>query len=307
MRHSSFVQTVFVVLIVLAHRGGAQSNAPAQCGVGIPPNEQTGYVPLPRGDVFCPIVADPKSFHSFASLLRQESSGNAEELRIAAVGIGDEFGLGRWNGSRPGDGLQFGLTAGVFTQFDIKGSDDLLNADYIIGVPVSFRLGWFSTRLRVYHQSSHLGDGYLARETTDLEELEDISYEAFDWVVSVDAGFLRVYGGGERLFNRSPEGLGGHTLHGGAELRPGLRVIPMGSLGGFRLVAGGDLKSAENRAREPSVSARAGLEYDRAGSTDGTARRWGIFYEYYDGPSPYGQFFRDKVKLTGLGIHFNGL
>jgi hypothetical protein len=51
----------------------AQISAPARCGVGIPAAEQTGYVPLPRGDVFCPLVADPKASRSFVSLLRHES------------------------------------------------------------------------------------------------------------------------------------------------------------------------------------------------------------------------------------------
>jgi hypothetical protein len=123
--------------------------------VGILSEEQKGYVALPRGDVFCPIIADPKATRSFASLLRHESGDDLEDptLNIASVGIGDAFGLGRWNGGRPGDGLQFALSAAVFAQFDL-GTDsyELLNADYIVGLPVTFRKGWFSTRLRIYHQ-----------------------------------------------------------------------------------------------------------------------------------------------------------
>ena len=38
----------------------AQTPAPTRCGVGIPASEVSGYVPLPRGDVFCPLLADPK-------------------------------------------------------------------------------------------------------------------------------------------------------------------------------------------------------------------------------------------------------
>ena len=283
----------------------SQSSASARCGVGIPANEQSGYTPLPRGDVFCPLIADPKSFRSFASFLNHEAEGE-ESYHIASVGIGDAFGLGRWNGSRPGDGLQFALSAGVFAQFDLSSeSYDLLNADYVVGLPVTFRRGWFSTRVRLYHQSSHLGDEYLLREPPDRQDRENLSFEAFDWIISADMNALRLYAGGERLFNRQPEDLGQYTAHGGIELRPTARIIPLGSLGGFRFVAAGDVKSSEEHDWDPAISARAGLEYDRAG--DATARRWGIFAEFYTGPSPYGQFFREKVQLVGFGIHFGGL
>jgi hypothetical protein len=257
--------------------------------------------------VFCPLVADPKATRSFASLLRHESGDDLadEQLDIASVGIGDAFGLGRWNGSRPGDGVQFALSAGVFAQFDLgTESYDLLNADYVVGLPITIRRGWFSTRIRVYHQSSHLGDEYLLREPPDRQDRENLTFEALEWLLSADAGPLRLYGGGEMLFRREPEDLGRFVAHGGVELRPLPRVLPLGSLGGFRFVAAGDVKSSEDQDWDPAISARAGLEYDRAG--DPTGRRWGIYLEFYTGPSPYGQFFREKVRLAGLGLHFGG-
>jgi len=293
------------MLVTVAH---AQS-APTRCGVGIPANEQSGYVPLPRGDVFCPIVADPKASRTFVSLLRLESGDDLQdtELDIASVGIGDAFGVGRWSGGTPGDGIQLSITAGVFAQFDLGTSSyDMLNADYVVGLPLTIRKGWFSTRLRVYHQSSHLGDEYLLREPPNRQDRENLSFEAFEWLLSADGGPLRLYGGGELLFQREPEDLGRYVGHGGVEFRPAARIIPMGSLGGFRFVGGVDVKSSEEQDWEPAISARGGLEYDRAGGTDVTARRWGIFAEFYTGPSPYGQFFREKVRLIGVGVHFGG-
>jgi len=293
------------MLVTVAH---AQS-APTRCGVGIPANEQSGYVPLPRGDVFCPIVADPKASRTFVSLLRHESGDDLQdtELDIASVGIGDAFGVGRWSGGTPGDGIQLSITAGVFAQFDLGTSSyDMLNADYVVGLPLTIRKGWFSTRLRVYHQSSHLGDEYLLREPPNRQDRENLSFEAFEWLLSADGGPLRLYGGGELLFQREPEDLGRYVGHGGVEFRPAARIIPMGSLGGFRFVGGVDVKSSEEQDWEPAISARGGLEYDRAGGTDVTARRWGIFARFYTGPSPYGQFFREKVRLIGVGVHFGG-
>lgn len=302
------VFAAFLALFVAAPVS-AQIAASTRCGVGIPESERTGYVPLPRGDVFCPLIADPKASRSFASYLRHESGDDLTdaELDIASVGIGDSFGLGRWNGSRPGDGVQFALTAGVFAQFDLgTESYDMLNADYVIGFPLTMRQGWFSARVRIYHQSSHLGDEYLLREPPARQDRENLTFEALEAIISADAGPLRVYGGGEFFFRREPEDLGQSLVHGGVELRPLPRVLPLGSLGGFRFVGALDVKSSEEQDWEPAISARGGLEYDRAGGTDATARRWGIFAEFYTGPSPYGQFFREKVRLMGLGVHFGG-
>lgn len=299
----------FATLFAAAVPVAAQTSASTRCGVGIPAADRTGYVPLPRGDVFCPLVADPKASRSFASLLRHESGDDLldEELDIASVGIGDVFGLGRWNGSRSGDGVQFSLSAGVFAQFDLgTESYDMLNADYVVGLPITMRRGWFSTRLRLYHQSSHLGDEYLLREPPNRQDREDLSFEALELLLSADAGPLRLYGGGELLFRRVPEDLGRSVVHGGAEFRPLPRILPLGSLGGFRFVAAADVKSSEEQDWDPAISARAGLEYDRAPGADATARRWGIFAEFYTGPSPYGQFFRERVRLMGFGLHFGG-
>ena len=305
LRFALLAATSFVVSTSVA----AQTSAPQRCGVGTPAADSKGYVPLPRGDVFCPLVADPKAARTFASLLRHESGDGLTdaELDIASVGIGDAFGLGRWNGGSPGDGLQLSITAGVFAQFDLgTPSYDLLNADYVVGLPITLRRGWFSTRLRVYHQSSHLGDEYLLREPPVRQDRENLSFDALEWLISADGGPLRLYGGGEMLFRREPEDLGRYVAHGGVELRPAARILPLGSLGGFRFVAAGDVKSSEEQDWEPAISGRAGLEYDRAGGGDASARRWGIFAEFYTGPSPYGQFFREKVRLMGVGIHFGG-
>jgi hypothetical protein len=161
-------------------------------------------------------------------------------------------------------------------------------------------------RLRIYHQSSHLGDEYLLREPAERRNRENLSFESIDATLSYDAGALRFYGGGERLVNREPVDLAETVVHGGAEFRPRTWIIPLKSLGGFRFLAGSDVKTSEEHDWKPSVSARAGLEYDRARGGDVQGRRWALLAEYYDGPSPYGQFFRERVRYLGVGVHFGG-
>ncbi len=281
----------------------AQFPAPTRCGVGIPSSESSGYIPLPRGDVFCPLLADPKGQRSFVSYLR-ETSGDGN-LDIGSVGISDMIGLMRVGGSSSGDGFQISLAGSVFAQFNLDvNSYDLINADYVIGLPITMRAGGFSARLRLYHQSSHIGDEFLLGENNPDFERENISYESAEAIVSLDRGPFRVYGGGEYLLRRDPPDLDRSVLHGGVELRPGRRLVRFGSIAGVRFVAAGDVKMSEQQDWEPAISIRTGLEFDRPRDTDPPGRRWGLLLEAYDGPSPYGQFFRRDVRHYGVGIHF---
>jgi hypothetical protein len=281
----------------LAQNGASH---PDRCGVAIPEDERRGYVPLPQGDVFCPLIADPKGIRSFVSYLRETSE--EAETDVGSVGIGDVFGIVRWGGARPGDGVQIGIAGSVFAQFDLgTPSYDLLNADFLIGVPVTWRRGGTSAQARVYHQSSHLGDEFLLRG--DHPERENLSFEAAELILSQNAGPLRVYGGGEYVFNRSPADLSEQVAHGGLELRPGAGV-DFGRLGSVRLLAGVDVKATPERDWKPSWSLRAGIDVGRPGEGLASGGRWSLLFEYYDGPSPYGQFYRNDVTLMGVGMHF---
>jgi len=289
----------------VAANGHAQARVPAstRCAVGIPSSETTGYVPLPRGDVFCPLLADPKGQRSFVSYLHETSDDG--DMDLGSVGISEAFGLFRVNGSKPGDGFQMSLNGSVFAQFDLDVSSyDLLNADYTIGIPMTFRVGAFSTRLRLYHQSSHLGDELLLREDNPDFQRENISFESAEAIVSLDRGAFRVYGGGEYLLRRDPPDLERSVLHGGIELRPAQRLVSFGNVAGMRFVAGADVKFSEQQDWDPAISIRTGFEFDRPHDTDPPGRRWGLLFEMFDGPSPYGQFFRQDVRQIGLGIHF---
>ena len=290
-------------LLGIASRVVAQIPASTRCGVGIPASEVSGYVPLPRGDVFCPLLADPKGQRSFVSYLHETSDQG--DMNVGSVGISDAFGLLRVGGPKPGDGFQVSLAGSVFAQFDLESTSyDLVNADYIIGLPITFRRKAFSMRFRLYHQSSHLGDEFLLRENNPTFVRENISFEAAEMILSLDGGPFRVYGGGEYLLRREPKDLERYVAHGGVELRPARRLVRFGTVAGVRFVAGGDVKASEEQDWKPAVSIRTGFEFDRPRDTDPPGRRWGLLFEAYTGPSPYGQFFRNQVRYFGAGIHF---
>jgi len=296
------------IAMAIAMAGGsgtlrAQLPAPSRCAVGIPQSEASGYVPLPRGDVFCPLLADPKGQRSFLSYLRETSDNG--DMDVGSVGIGDTFGLLRVGGSKPGNGFQITAQGSVFAQFDLDAASyDLINADYLVGLPMTFRHNAFSARLRLYHQSSHLGDEFLLREENPTFVRENISFESAEMLISVDGGAFRLYGGGEYLLRREPSDLERYVAHGGLELRPAKRLLRFGTVAGVRFVAAGDLKASQEQDWKPAISVRTGFEFDRPRDTDPPGRRWGLLFEAYDGPSPYGQFFRRDVRYYGAGIHF---
>jgi hypothetical protein len=295
--------TMMAAWFMTASHARAQLPAPSRCAVGIPGDETSGYVPLPRGDVFCPLLADPKGQRSFVSYLRE--TGDDGDMDVGSVGISDAFGLLRVGGSKAGNGFQISVAGSVFAQFDLNTTTyDLINADYMIGIPITIRSGIFSTRLRIYHQSSHLGDEFLLREDNPDFERENISFESAEMILSLDGGPFRLYGGGEYLLRRDPSDLERHVAHGGLELRPARRLVRFGTVAGIRFVAAGDVKASEQQDWKPAVSVRTGFEFDRPRDSDPPGRRWGLLFEAYDGPSPYGQFFRRDVRYYGAGIHF---
>lgn len=290
-----------VILALLLAAGPALAQRPAPwCFTGFHPGEVSGTVFLPEGDMFCPLIADPKAEHSFLSVLRgefpslQEGTELGSGLTIGSIGVGDAFPLVRFAGAAPGNGVQIALVGSVFAQFDLgTASIDLINADYLVGLPVSVRLGGFSSRLRIYHQSSHLGDEFLLR--TDVQR-ENLSFEAVELLLSQELGPIRAYGGGEYLFNREPEWLDRALAHAGVEIR-------VGELRGVRFVGAVDAKAAEQRDWDPGWSARAGIEVALWRDEAHPPRLWGILLEFYDGPSPYGQFFQEQVRWWGAGLH----
>ena len=289
------------VLLCLAGRASAQTIEAPRCGTGVHESEAIGVHGFPQDQIFCPLIADPKQPRSFASLLRgtfpsiEKPSGKG--TTIGSVGLGDYFGLVRWGGPRAGEGLQLDVVGAIFAQFDLDSpSNDLINADYIIGVPLTYRRSGFSMLARIYHQSSHLGDEYLLRSAQI--QRENLSFESLELLASQEIGPLRLYGGGERLFRRQPDTVKANLLHTGAELRSGRAGL-------VQLVAGVDLKTTEQHNWAQALSGRAGVELTRPSPGGHPVRLVMILLELYKGPSPYGQFFQEDISYAGVGINFS--
>lgn len=254
--------------------------------------EEDGIEVLPRGNLFDPVIADPRWAHFSAAY---HYFIDDKELKDAgAVSFGETFGLLR--GPAPFDGRwQLDFQAAVFGLFDLDApSKDLINADYWVGLPVSYRSGDFSAMARVFHQSSHLGDEFLLRNRVDRVNL---SYEAIDLKLSYDVGWgLRVYGGAGYLINVEPSGLKRASTQVGAQY---LAPFTLGD-GLLRPVVAGDLQNREESDWKSDISLRAGVQFE---SPETVSQRVQLLIEYFNGRNPNGQFYARTLEYLGLGAH----
>lgn len=297
------LSTLITLVLLIGLLGGRVARADhtgnGLCDTGIPVDEQLGFVWFPYGDLFCPLIADPKREGSFLSYVRG-TSGSAFATDIGAVGIGDRLGLFRSNGPTIGEGIQLSLQGNIYAQFDLNApSFDLINADYTIGLPLTMRRGGLSARIRLYHQSSHLGDEFILRGGVIRENL---AFQSLEGLLSGEAGPIRVYGGGEYVFGANPQEVETRLGHGGIELRqPGNLPIP--GLRAARLIAAVDVKTIQELDWNVAWSGRAGLEVGGFPGSAHRSRRWSLLGEYYSGAAPYGQFYRENLTYYGFGFH----
>jgi hypothetical protein len=246
---------------------------------------------FPTGDLFRPLIADPKQPQFFVSINRFKTSG--VRYNMASTGFGETFGMYRFFGSREGDGLQLSVEGGLFAQFNLDTpSYDLINADYIIGIPGTYRNGDNSLRCRIYHQSSHLGDEFL--QSVNPPERVNLSYEAIDFIYSREWCGWRVYGGGEYLMHKEPDDLKPMSAHWGLEHRGSKPLVWNG-----RPIGGVDMKSFEEHNWAIDTSVKAGLEF---GHPNPGQRRVRLMAEWYKGFDPRGQFYNNKVEYYGMGV-----
>jgi hypothetical protein len=248
---------------------------------------------LPKGLLFAPLIADPRWPHF--SLAYQHFYGDT--LRDAAVAsLGETFSILRGPLGERGGAWEVGIQAGVFSLFDLDApSADLVNADYLVGIPFSYRLGSFSSMARLYHQSSHLGDEFLLANRI---ERVNLSYEAVDLRLSYELlEWLRVYGGFGYIFRRDPDDLKPWATQVGIELRSPRTFLD----GALRPLAAVDFQYREQNNWHTDFSARAGVQFEKLGIYD---RKIQLLLEYFNGYSPNGQFYREKVEYIGLGLHF---
>jgi len=248
---------------------------------------------LPKTRLFQPLLADPRWPHFSASY--QRYLDNDQLKNVAATSFGESFSIYRFGG--PWDtAMEFGIQAGVFSIFDLDAqSFDLINADYMVGIPIALKKGNFTNLLRIFHQSSHLGDEFLLRGRTDKRV--NLSYESVDDLISyhLPLGF-RIYAGGGYLLRKSPSDLDPWSTQAGLEFRSTRTWLG----GALRPVAAVDVQHRQESDWNTDISARTGIQFE---NPDFLSRKLLVLLEYYNGKSPNGQFYENSIEFFGLGVH----
>lgn len=249
--------------------------------------EKVEVKPLPDKPLFRTLLADPREPRFSMNYQRHHTEDTSFDA--ADVSFGETFGFaeGEFRGGR----YQVGLQGAVFALFNLDSdSFDLINADYLIGFPVTWRQDALSARVRLYHQSSHLGDEFLLGNP-GVDRI-NLSYEVIDGLVSREWQRFRVYGGG------------GAIVHSDPDLDPWLAQFGMEYLlpdifGDLDLTVAADLKSTDEQDWHINQSYRAGFRV--ASHKD---REVLLLLQHYRGLSPNGQFFSDRLRYTGFGFYF---
>ena len=291
----SFPVLVLCLLILLHSSARAEDTTPALLDAQpfplanevVNPPETTF---LPTRDLFKPLIADPKEPRFYLSY--RLFKFNSAKIHGAVGGYGDIFGLYRHTNNSGGYSWQANFGGGAHAQFDLHSpSLDLVNTDYFIGFPFSFRKGSESYRVALYHQSSHLGDEFLLHNS--IERLE-LSFETIEVIGSSEWEKWRVYYGGDYIVHQGPTNIKPAAAQGGIEY-----YDTTTSVGRGRLVGGWDLKSDQAHDWSLNSSIKLGLQFD---SSIANGRYIRLLVEGYKGFSPYGQFYTSASRMTYVGI-----
>ena len=291
--------TALLVVLIGGTGAAAGQPEPAQCRSGTTPVVAPVEIVLPDDDPFAPPIAgagEPRislsSVRTHLSGASAASRGGPRNFTPGVVSGGAVFGL--WAREQGCDTVQVSLLGGVFAQFQMDTpSQDLINSDFVIGGQVTHRRGPVSARLRIYHQSSHLGDEFVLRNPRVTRV--NFGFQAVDGLVSFDRDRWRVYaGGGARFFSHaelSPGVLQGGVEAGQHPTTRGRRPHLVGAL---------DVTAHQGLDWRRATSAAAGLEW--SGST--SARRMRVLVVAFKGPTFWGQFFDEEMRHAGVQLQF---
>ena len=246
--------------------------------------------------LFQPLIADPK-WPRFTLAYQYDLKKSRLKRHAFAPNFGASFSLYRIKDLEKDQEWELSIQAGLFGLMDIgRNPTALMNADYFVGFPISYRKGALTALLRPYHISTHLGDEYMLTPEGKATKRINLSYEGIDLILSHNIKAFRVYGGGGYLVHKEPSYIKPLKLQVGAEYYSDYTFMD----GRLRPVSGIDIKAEENGSWVPGISLKTGVQVENSALISNTLQ---VMLEYYSGRSMHGQFYRDKIQYIGLAVH----
>lgn len=251
--------------------------------------------------LFRPFIADPRQV-TFSVGWRWNDQVLVKN--VIDVSYGDNLALYRWYNVWPWCGeLQIEIEGALWACFDpLHESAPLINADYYVGFPLTYRVGPWGFRLRPFHISSHVGDEFLLnhpgfeRRNPSAEYIDfAISYELTDDLRIYDMiGYVIAY---DDSFKMKP-----WYFEMGLEYRPrelGFTDLRNQIYG--EPFFGMDFQFNDHMEHHVSQTYVLGYEF---GKLDGLRRRVRVFLEYHDGYSVEGQFSRFATNYLSFRMSY---
>ncbi len=210
----------------------------------------------------------------------------------AEAGVGEDFPvLALKRGARP---ITLGFGVEAYARFSLDDpKSSLISTDWVVGLNVNGDFGAWRTTLRLYHESSHLGDEYA----------QAFGATRVDWSRGVLEGWVR-YTTGQWSFlgNVSYALLDQLNLsRGGAAIGVDFQGSTLSVLGApARPVLGIYSQGLAATSWRISTSARAGIAFP-----GGAGRSVSLSLVAHEGLSTQRQFFRRESSYLGFELRFD--
>lgn len=212
------------------------------------------------------------------------------------VSIGDQFSLYQFKLNSCAR-LYLGIEACVWAVFEARTKSlSLINADYFISIPLTYINRGFSSRLRFFHQSSHLGDEFLLehprieRVNPSMEGLDlSLAYEVTNSLVCF-LGYSRILRSDDS-FKVKP-----NRVYYGFNYFYNFVKIQMFNVEAIPYIAAYFTNNENNHWKFDS-SVAVGYQWDKS-----YGRKLRIFLAGHNGFSAEGQFAKIKSKYVSINL-----
>jgi hypothetical protein len=212
------------------------------------------------------------------------------------ISIGDQFSLYQFN-TEPCSHLYLGIEACVWAIFEARAKSlSLINADYFVAIPLTYIKHGFSAKLRVFHESSHLGDEFLL-EHRKIKRLNP-SMEVIDLTLAYDfspqltafLGFSRVLRSDDS-FKIKPNG-----VFYGFNYYFNFYKLNVCNVEAVPYIAA-YFNNVENNHWHLESNAAIGYQWDKL-----YGHKLRVYLEVHEGHSEEGQFSRQRTNYIALKL-----
>lgn len=250
-------------------------------------SEPLHCVYLPNSLLWQPPLANQREPRMYAKFTNMNGKNFIE------TAIGGELGLVRLQPEgRAFEGIQMDVFAAVFTRFDERRL--LTAADYRVGAPLTYAKGPWQTKISYEHTSTHMGDEF--SEAYGRRQVPHVRDEIVFGLAHRSWNQLRVYGQTGYSFNTSDNLKNKRErfdcgVEWSKQVFTGWKGQPF---------AAADFDFRSDQDYNTNFTFQIGWQF-----MNNTRKSGRLALEYYNGNSPYGQFFRDHNEWFGFDFLYD--